>query len=107
MAPCRYVVIVGYGKCSDVEEYSSALMSFLLHSSGGLQFLRPRVPLLLTKCLCARELSRGPRKSASFRIWGSTARIQKRPKGVLIISQVKDETLLSRWLSPSVLTHSI
>lgn len=59
MAPGRYVVTVGYGKCSDVE-YSSVLMSFLLHSSGGLQFLQPRVPLLLTKCLCARELSREP-----------------------------------------------
>lgn len=42
MAPGRYVVIAGYGKCSDVE-YSSALMSFLLHSSGGLQFLWPTV----------------------------------------------------------------
>lgn len=105
MAPGRYVVIVGYGKCSDVE-YSSALMSFLLHSSGGLQFLWPRVPLFLTKSLCAGELSREPRKSASFRILGSTARVQKRPKGVLIISQVKDGTLLSHWLSPSALTPS-
>lgn len=105
MAPGRYVVIVGYGKCPDVE-YSSALMSFLLHSRGGLQFLRPRVPPLLTKCLCARELSREPWKSASFRTLGSTARVQKRPKWVLIISQVKDRTLLSRWLSPSALTPS-
>lgn len=70
MAPGRYMVSGGYGQSSDVEEYSSSLMSFLLHSSGRLQFLWPRVPPLLTKCLCAGNCPESHESLHPSGLWG-------------------------------------